>query len=88
MAIKQKFSNYTGVGISKRSLEEATAEVQRECDTRRRLYDRWVDEGKISWVDAHDRMERLLTALHFLTGHRSIGPLGGEDFPGESGEAM
>lgn len=33
---------------------------------RRRVYDRWVAEGKLSWTDAHDRMERLLTALTIL----------------------
>lgn len=49
-----------------RTLEEAVSEVQREIDVRRRLYDRWVNEGKLSRIDAHDRLERMMTGLKYL----------------------
>lgn len=59
-------STYNANSNGKRTLEEAVSEVQREVDVRRRLYDRWVGEGKLSRVDAHDRLERLLSALRYL----------------------
>jgi hypothetical protein len=49
-----------------RSLEEAISEVDREIKVRVRCYDRWVSEGKLSSVDARDRVERLQAALAFL----------------------
>lgn len=60
-------SEYTGSVNGKRSLEEAISELGRECDVRRRLYDRWISEGRLSRIEAHDRLERLLTALTMLT---------------------
>jgi len=47
-------------------MEEAISELQREMDTRKRIFDNWVATGRCSWVDAHDRMERHLTALALL----------------------
>lgn len=58
--------NYTANQNGARSLEEAVSEVQREIDVRRRLYDRWVEQGKLTRVDAHDRLERMLSALRYL----------------------
>lgn len=63
---KISFSNYTPRQNGLRSLEEATAEIQREMDVRKRLFDRWVTEGKLSWVDAKDRLERHMSALVYL----------------------
>lgn len=62
----EPMNTYNAASNGTRTLEEAVSEVQREIDVRRRLYDRWVSEGKMSRVDAHDRLERLLTALRFL----------------------
>lgn len=59
-------TSYKANSNGTRSLEEAVSEVQRELDVRRRLYDRWVTEGRMSRVDAHDRLERMLSALRFL----------------------
>jgi hypothetical protein len=59
-------TDYKASSNGTRTLEEAVSEVQREIDVRRRLYDRWVTDGRMSRVDAHDRLERLLTALRFL----------------------
>jgi hypothetical protein len=59
-------NTYNAASNGTRTLEEAVSEVQREIEVRRRLYDRWVSEGKLSRVDAHDRLERLLTTLRFL----------------------
>ncbi len=58
--------DYTAREDGKSTLEEATSEIQREIDVRRRLYDRWILEGRLSRVDAHDRLCRMLTALSYL----------------------
>lgn len=63
---KQQFSSYTPRQNGKRTIEEAISELQREMDVRKRLFDRWVAEGRMSWVEAHDRMERHLSALAWL----------------------
>lgn len=63
---KQQFSSYTPTKNGTRSIEEAISELQREMDTRKRIFDNWVGSGRVSWVDAHDRMERLLSALRLL----------------------
>lgn len=50
----------------RRSLEEAISEVDREIKVRQRCYDRWIAEGKLTAVDARDRIERLQSALGYL----------------------
>lgn len=52
--------------LHRRSLEEAISEVDREIKVRVRCYDRWVSEGKLSRIDARDRVERLQAALAYL----------------------
>lgn len=69
MALKLQFSQYTPSKNGHRSIEEAISELQREMDTRKRILDRWVMEGRLSWVDAHDRFERLLSALRLLIAY-------------------
>lgn len=66
MAKRIPFSEYTPSKNGSRSIEEAISELQREMDTRKRIMDNWVNTGRCSWVDAHDRMERHLTALKLL----------------------
>lgn len=51
-----------------RSEEEAVSELTREMEVRRRLYDRWVAEGRLSRVEAHDRLSRLMSAIRRYTG--------------------
>lgn len=68
MNLMQAMKDYTARTNGSRSLEEAVSEVQREIEVRRRLYDRWISEGKLSRIDAHDRLERMLSALKFLLG--------------------
>jgi hypothetical protein len=63
---KRKFSDYTATDNGSRHVEESLDELRREIDVRRRLYDRWVAEGRLSWTDAHDRLERMLSALAHL----------------------
>jgi hypothetical protein len=63
---KEQFSQYTPSKNGNRSIEEAISELQREMDTRKRIFDNWVAGGRCSWVDAHDRMERHLSALKLL----------------------
>lgn len=46
------------------------SEVDRELKVRMRCYDRWVSEGKLSSVDARDRVERLHAALAYLEEYR------------------
>lgn len=49
-----------------RSVEEALSEVERECQVRNRIYGKWIQDGKISRIDAADRGERMLAACHYL----------------------
>lgn len=49
-----------------RDREEALSELQREMQVRMRCYDRWVNDGKLTSVDAKDRLDRLATAIHVL----------------------
>lgn len=49
-----------------RTLEEAQSEVERECEVRRRCFDRWISEGRLSRIDANDRLERMISANIFL----------------------
>jgi len=46
-----------------RSLAEAVSELKRELGIRRRCYSRWIADGKLSDVDAEDRLERMEKAL-------------------------
>lgn len=64
--MKQQFKDYVPRTNGKRNIDEAIAEIQREMDVRKRIFDKWVADSKISWMDAHDRMERLMSALHLL----------------------
>jgi len=53
-----------------RSAREAHSEVSRELGVRRRCYSRWIADGKLSEIDAQDRLERLERALDII--ERSI----------------
>lgn len=55
-----------GASVGMRSIEEAISEVQRELQVRRRCYQRWCDDGKLSVVDARDRLDRLEAAERYL----------------------
>jgi len=46
---------------------EAIAEVERECNVRFKCFDRWVKDGKLGEVEARDRLQRLISAWHFLS---------------------
>lgn len=54
-----------------RSVEEALSEIEREINVRTRCYDRWVTEGRVSLVDAHDRQERMLSAVKHLRDYQT-----------------
>lgn len=47
-------------------VEAALGEVQRERQVRERCYPRWVEEGKMSRIDAKDRMSRQIQAEELL----------------------
>jgi hypothetical protein len=49
-----------------RSMDEALSELEREAHIRMRCYDRWIQEGRVSRVDAWDRLERILSAISYL----------------------
>lgn len=49
-----------------RTIDEAISELEREAHIRIRCYDRWIQEGKVSRVDAWDRLERLLSGIKHL----------------------
>jgi hypothetical protein len=48
-------------------IEGALGEVQRELQVRERCYPRWVEEGKMSRIDAKDRMQRQIMAEELLS---------------------
>lgn len=48
------------------SPEEALAEVQRELEVRNRIYNKWVADGKLSYIDARDRYARMQKAFLLL----------------------
>jgi hypothetical protein len=50
-----------------RSREEAHSECMRELEVRRRCYRRWIEDGKLSAVDARDRLERIEAAVQYLS---------------------
>ena len=62
----EPIASWRWIEHSARSLEEAIAEVEREAMVRVRIFDSWISQGKISRVDAWDRMERILSALSLL----------------------
>lgn len=62
----EQFSEYKVSGHCMRPVQQMVDEMQREAEVRRRIYDRWVGEGKLSRSDAHDRLERLLSAWKAL----------------------
>ena len=52
-----------------RSVREARSEIAREIQVRERCFDRWVADGKMSDIDAQDRFDRIVSALHYLDAH-------------------
>lgn len=48
------------------TVEAALSEVERECQVRSRCYDRWIQDGKMSRIDAQDRLDRLVAAFELL----------------------
>jgi hypothetical protein len=52
--------------VQKRTLREAIDECQRELNIRRRCFPRWVADGRASFTDAQDRLDRLQTAIDYL----------------------
>ncbi len=40
-------------------LEEAMSEIERELRVRERCYGRWVQDGKMTRIDARDRLRRM-----------------------------
>ena len=47
--------------------DEALSEIEREVAVRLRCFDRWVADGKLSYVDGRDRLHRLISAWHYVT---------------------
>lgn len=66
---RRAFSQYVTSFHANPEHQAALDEVQREIDTRKRLYDRWLAEGKITWQEGHDRLTRLMGAHAFLMQH-------------------
>ena len=52
--------------LTQDDIEPALGEVQRELQVRERCYPRWVEEGKMSRIDAKDRMARQIMAQDIL----------------------
>ena len=52
--------------LTQDDLEAVLGELTREREVRERCYPRWVEEGKMSRIDAKDRMSRQLLAEEIL----------------------
>lgn len=64
MATSQYAVNFTQRKPT-RSVEEALSEIERELRVRERCYAGWVESGKLTRIDAIDRLERMTSAwLH------------------------
>jgi len=48
------------------NLDEALSELERELQVRERCFPRWVSEGRISRIDARDRLDRQKKAVIIL----------------------
>jgi hypothetical protein len=66
MNVRKPIADITVDDLNGVSVEHAHAEVDREMQVRSRLYDKWLHDGKLSYVDAVDRYKRLLKALTVL----------------------
>lgn len=66
MAEKKAFSQYSPRMDAETDVVACADELEREFVTRKRLYDRWVAEGKCTWTEAHERMKRIMGAMRFL----------------------
>jgi hypothetical protein len=53
--------------LTQEDIEPALGEVQRELQVRERCYPRWTEEGKMSRIDAKDRMSRQILAEKLLS---------------------
>ena len=60
---------YQVIDSPKREITEAANEVYRELCVRRRIYGRWVQDGKMTRQEAIDRGQRLEAALEYLLSH-------------------
>lgn len=54
------------------TLDEQIAEVRRELGFRPRVYDRWVQAGKMTQQQADERIGRLRAALGSLEALRQV----------------
>lgn len=86
--MNDKFSQWKWNQHWDRSIDEAMAEIEREVRVRERCYDRWIQEGRVSRVDAHDRQERMISAIRLLRSLQEIqkaGSVEGGEILAESG---
>jgi hypothetical protein len=49
--------------------QAALDELEREAAVRRRCYDRWIADGKMSRTEGIDRYVRLMAAINILREH-------------------
>src|SRR5262245_26837761 len=68
----EPFRNWRWNQHMNRDLDQALAEVEREIHVRVKCFDKWVSEGKLSWMDAFDRMERAISAVKHLRDYQTI----------------
>jgi hypothetical protein len=54
------------LNLDMETLEAAIGEVNRERQVRERCYPRWVAEGKLSKIDAKDRLARIINAEEIM----------------------
>lgn len=72
MAKNELIARWSWAAHMARPVEEALSELEREAQVRSRCFDRWVAEGRVSYIDARDRQERLLSAIRLLREHQDL----------------
>ncbi len=70
--LNEKIAQWSWKDHWDRDIEEAISELEREAHVRQRISDRWVAEARLSFIDARDRQERLLSGIRLLREHQDL----------------
>lgn len=73
------FEQYTPVAHGNLTVEDCREEVRRELNVRRRVYDRWLAKGDMTWQEGDGRMRAMLTVLRILNELPNDHPIGTEE---------
>lgn len=63
---RKQFNTYTPREDGTVSLDDSIEELRREMTVRKRIYDRWLADGNITFAEGDSRMRGLMSALKWL----------------------